>query len=201
LSAQPTTFTFASRGATHVGAVRSLNEGAFLDDSAAGIWAVADGVGGASAGDYASNLVVRSLARIGVQANAMALLGAVRERLDAANADLLAFAVNEGASLPAARVISVSHQTQGTWKGHFTVLMPRSSVCLPARNLMSELTSTASLAGTPVIVEFGWRDLMETCESGLASPGYQPESHTLKSHSRIDPGTVEGKLHLLKGGV
>lgn len=53
-----------SYGISHVGKVRKLNEDAMLEHSKAGLWAVADGMGGHSAGDKASQMIVKSLAKI-----------------------------------------------------------------------------------------------------------------------------------------
>ena len=49
---------------TDVGLVRQINEDACLDRPEAGIWAVADGMGGHSAGDVASQMIVTALARL-----------------------------------------------------------------------------------------------------------------------------------------
>jgi serine/threonine protein phosphatase PrpC len=54
---------WVSASATHVGKVRKLNEDALLEYPQIGLWAVADGVGGASAGDWASAFTVQSLGR------------------------------------------------------------------------------------------------------------------------------------------
>lgn len=90
-----TRFSFFSAGATHVGCVRKRNEDAFLENAAAGLWAVADGVGGAAAGDHASGHVVATLGAIRPQPTGDALLAAVRGGLETANADLLDFATRQ----------------------------------------------------------------------------------------------------------
>ena len=53
--------TFEAHAETHVGLVRKINEDSILDLADIGLWVVADGVGGADAGDRASQLIVASL--------------------------------------------------------------------------------------------------------------------------------------------
>jgi serine/threonine-protein phosphatase Stp1 len=55
--------TYRSASCSHVGLVRELNEDAFLELPSSGLWAVADGMGGHTAGDYVASLIVDSLRR------------------------------------------------------------------------------------------------------------------------------------------
>lgn len=55
-----------STAITDVGRVRKLNEDSMLDRGEDGLWVVADGMGGHSAGDLASQLIVNSLGKVEV---------------------------------------------------------------------------------------------------------------------------------------
>jgi serine/threonine-protein phosphatase Stp1 len=52
-------------GMTHQGCVRAANEDAFLSNVEAGVWAVADGMGGHGGGDIASARVIAALSELG----------------------------------------------------------------------------------------------------------------------------------------
>jgi serine/threonine protein phosphatase PrpC len=80
--------TVSAHAETHVGAVRKVNEDSILDLGELGLWAVADGVGGADAGDVASQLIVSSLSGLsgppdadGFQQEVVAVLESVNGRL------------------------------------------------------------------------------------------------------------------------
>ncbi|HEU0043932.1 PP2C family protein-serine/threonine phosphatase [Sphingomonas sp.] len=71
---------------SHVGRVRAINEDRVFDDAEAGVWAVADGMGGHSGGDLAAQQVVTCLRR----ATEITPLTqhAIRNALLAANGDI-----------------------------------------------------------------------------------------------------------------
>ena len=57
-------FSWNSAVITDVRKVRKLNEDSALDRASAGLWVVADGMGGHSAGDLASQLIVNALGKV-----------------------------------------------------------------------------------------------------------------------------------------
>jgi serine/threonine protein phosphatase Stp1 len=73
---------FASSAITHPGSLRKRNEDSYASCPAVGVWAVADGVGGHAAGDYASQTVTEALRGVPDGLSAGELLAEVRSRLD-----------------------------------------------------------------------------------------------------------------------
>ena len=69
---------FASTAITHPGARRKRNEDSYASSPAAGVWVVADGVGGYTAGDYASRTVTEALGSLPADSDAAGLLVEVR---------------------------------------------------------------------------------------------------------------------------
>jgi protein phosphatase len=71
--------------ATHVGKLRQQNEDSYLVLPSSGVWAVADGMGGHSAGDLASSTLVGELKRIPPPSSAPDLLADCEARIVDAN--------------------------------------------------------------------------------------------------------------------
>ncbi len=85
-----------SASLTHVGNFRKINEDSTLDAPQSGLWAVADGMGGHSAGDVASQLIVSSLSALPREATLSQKVKRVDDVLGVVNSQLLLIAEKEG---------------------------------------------------------------------------------------------------------
>jgi serine/threonine-protein phosphatase Stp1 len=80
---------------THVGLKRKINEDSILVDSARGLWAVADGMGGHEAGEVASAMVVQALSALPAAEDIDDLVGGAVHALRQVNRDLIELARTE----------------------------------------------------------------------------------------------------------
>jgi serine/threonine protein phosphatase PrpC len=78
-----------SAGRTHTGRVRAHNEDNLVDRPEAGLWAVADGMGGHTRGDLASGRIREALEQIQPPGELEAYLALVRERIEAVHRGLM----------------------------------------------------------------------------------------------------------------
>lgn len=78
-------FRWTSAARSDVGRVRTINEDACLNEPERGLWAVADGMGGHSVGDFASRMVVDKLAEIPPPSCLANFLTDAHDRLQYAN--------------------------------------------------------------------------------------------------------------------
>lgn len=81
-------FRWTSASRSDVGLVRKINEDAFIDQPARMIWAVADGMGGHSLGDFASRRVVETLLDMPPSDGLLEFAADARYRLQTVNREL-----------------------------------------------------------------------------------------------------------------
>ena len=88
--------TWQSAGMTNVGKVRKINEDAYLERPEAGLWVVADGMGGHDAGDLASSAIVDRLASIVPPQEMTRYVDVIRDNLQSVNQALFQEARERG---------------------------------------------------------------------------------------------------------
>jgi serine/threonine protein phosphatase PrpC len=109
--------TSRSCARSHIGLVRKLNEDAYLDRGDIGLWAVADGMGGHDAGDFASQRVIEGLVRLEANGDLGDLLKAARREVQAAHRDLRAEAAARGGATIGTTLVALLAA-----QGHFACL-------------------------------------------------------------------------------
>jgi len=106
--------------ASDVGRVRTLNEDACLARPELGLWALADGMGGHSAGDLASRMVIESLQKIGESTVLSDFIDDVSQRLKTVNRQLIEEAMRRGQQVIGSTVIvflAMNGQGACLWAG------------------------------------------------------------------------------------
>jgi serine/threonine protein phosphatase PrpC len=113
MSAAPA-FRWQSASRTDVGNVRKLNEDAYLDLPASGLWVVADGMGGHDAGELASRMVVRELSGVPTHERFSDFVDDVEDRVLKVNQQL--FSMSHEGAVP--RVIGCTFAGVLAFGGH-----------------------------------------------------------------------------------
>jgi protein phosphatase len=100
---------YASAGLSVTGKVRRHNEDAILVRDDLGLWVVADGMGGHSAGDYASALIVERLSELTRSGSVFDFIESIEDALVQVNADLLSTANERGVDIIGSTVVLLVH--------------------------------------------------------------------------------------------
>lgn len=103
------THHYASAGLTVTGKVRKHNEDAILVRDDVGLWVVADGMGGHSAGDYASTMIVERLGALPRNGSVFDFIESIEDALVQVNSDLIRTAVERGVDIIGSTVVVLVH--------------------------------------------------------------------------------------------
>jgi protein phosphatase len=103
------TTRYFSAGHTETGKVRRHNEDAILIREEAGLWVLADGLGGHAAGDYASTMIVERLGVLPRNGSIFDFVEAIEDTLQQINADLRATAAVRRVDLIGSTVVLLVH--------------------------------------------------------------------------------------------
>jgi len=99
--------TWRSASMTSQGNVRTHNEDAVLDLATAGLWVVADGMGGHKAGDVASRMIVEALYGVTKRNRLSELLDDIEDRLLEVNSSLYKLSLENDAGMSGSTVAAL----------------------------------------------------------------------------------------------
>ena len=89
-------FEFDTGVASDRGKVREVNEDSWYSNPAGGVWLVADGMGGHTNGQLASQIIAKCATTVGLPASAPDLLARFTDRMHRANEELVSYAHEHG---------------------------------------------------------------------------------------------------------
>lgn len=108
-------YSWKSVSFTDSGKVRSVNEDSYMSDLEAAHWVVADGMGGHSAGDVASQMIVDSLSTIGASKSLYDFVLETEKSLKETNSKLLEQAIENGTVIGSTVVGLKIHSASALW--------------------------------------------------------------------------------------
>ncbi len=159
---------------------RRINEDACLMQPAKGLWVIADGMGGHTAGDIASQMVVEGLSDLPEGDSLATKLGAIQLALHEANLMIQDYARNEkgGAMMGSTVVVMVMQEEQGVvcWAGDSRLYQSRGG-CL------RQLTEDHSLASDPKAINDDGSQALPTTSANIitravgATPDLMLDTH------------------------
>lgn len=103
------TLRYESVGHTDTGKVRAHNEDAILVREDVGLWVVADGLGGHTAGDYASGMIVERLGTLPRNGSVFDFVEAIEDTLVKVNTDLRRIARERNVDVIGSTVVVLVH--------------------------------------------------------------------------------------------
>jgi serine/threonine protein phosphatase PrpC len=121
-------FLYETGAGSDTGCLREHNEDSYLNLPAAGVWVVADGMGGHQAGDVASGIITEEIESVGVPVSAQDQRARVSERLDRANQRILAHSAEMGHVTIGATVVALLIHEAGfvcLWAGDSRIYLMR----------------------------------------------------------------------------
>lgn len=129
-------FLFDTGADSDIGRLREHNEDSYLCLPAAGVWVVADGMGGHQAGDVASAMITGEIESIGFPVSALDQRARVSERLERAHQRILAHSARIGhVTIGATVVVLLIHEA-----GFACLWAGDSRIYLMRRGRLSRLT-------------------------------------------------------------
>lgn len=114
---------------THPGKVRTINEDSVLNLNSESLWAVADGMGGHSAGDFASQLLVQELGKYHYNSARGIAIAQIESFLKLCNSELVKKAARENSGIIGSTIAALSlhgPHVVTTWCGDSRVYRLRS---------------------------------------------------------------------------
>jgi protein phosphatase len=150
-------FWWTSASSSHVGLVRKVNEDSCLDRPELKLWAVADGMGGHSVGDFASRRVIETLSNVASPSHPESFAAAIRERLQGVNQELRAEATRRNVETIGSTVVvllACDRQCRYLWAGDSRIYLYRSGrlkLLTRDHSLLQELKSRGHVISADVL--------------------------------------------------
>jgi protein phosphatase len=137
-------FRWISASRSHPGRVRRVNEDAYLDQPERGLWAVADGMGGHTLGEFASGLAVQELMNLPTADDLEERVSAAVGRLQEVNRRLRAEALRRQAPIigtTIAALLAAGSHCSCLWAGDSRVYLYRGGRLRPLTRDHSHLAA------------------------------------------------------------
>lgn len=172
---------------THVGRVRDVNEDSILSLPEAGVWLVADGMGGHAAGDFASQTITETVAALPLGLEPGELMHAVREAINKSHAIIQNEAAENGGKTIGATVAALILAN-----GHFVSFWAGDSRLYRLRDGAVEiLTTDHSIVADLVIAgQMTWDEAEHHPQSNAITRavGVGDEFQVDKIRGEVEPG-------------